>query len=81
MASFYGYEYHYILYRLSFAQALTLVEVHNERERKAYEAAEKQANANSRDDGWFDPDEFNTARPENLPSVDDVKAVFSRMLT
>lgn len=58
-----------------------MVEVHNERERKAYEAAEQKTKNSSRDDGWFDPDEFKVTKTEDLPSIDDVKAVFSKMLS
>lgn len=79
VASLYGYEYHYILYRLTFAQALTLIEMRNERERKAQESVERSSSSSSPGDGWFDPSPYSD--PNDLPSITDVRAAFSQMLS
>jgi hypothetical protein len=51
------------------------VRIRNDREKRAYEQAEKRNKA--REEGWFDPDEV---QAEDLPSVSELKATFSQML-
>lgn len=81
MADFYGYTLDYCLYRLSFAQALALLDVRNERERKAQEAAE---DARNRDDvHHVDTDKYkidDNTPVEQLPSLDDLRGAFGALL-
>lgn len=79
IAELYGYTLDYILYRMSFAQAISLIDVHNERERKAREAAEEKAHTD--DPTYVDPDKYKVdpSRPETLPSLDDVQAAFGKL--
>lgn len=75
----YGWDLDYIRYRLSFAQAITMLDTRNERERKAREAAEEQEKKN--DPNYVDLAKYKTDRPvEELPSIDDVKAAFGMMM-
>lgn len=64
-----------MLYDMTFAQILSMVQVRNERERKAYEAAERDAQLHQQNPGYTAPPKDLLA-PENLPSVDEVMRAF-----
>jgi hypothetical protein len=69
----------HMLYRMSFAQLLTLIETRNERERKAYEAAEEAAR--EREDGGYDPGPRpprpkDLNNPDDLPTVSEIQRLF-----
>lgn len=74
VADLYKWEFHYILYRLTFAQALTLVNTHSTRERKAQEAAERQAALEK--EGYVDPSTVNIDDVEQLPTLSQVRGMF-----
>lgn len=70
-----------MLFDLTFAQLLTLVETRNAREKRAYEDAERRANEQN-DDGRSPlvPPKQDLSNPENLPSVSDISRVFGGMM-
>lgn len=79
LGEYFGYDYHYCLYRLTLTQALTLVEVKNERERKANAASGGddgyEDTPNGPDPDW-NPTEFDAEDIDSLPSVEDLQSLF-----
>lgn len=68
-----------MLYKLSFAQLLTLIEVRNDRERRAYEAAQEAADQeqDGSSSGYVKPPPMKDINdPENLPSVSELSRLF-----
>ncbi len=79
LATLFHYTPTYCLYRLSFSQAISLIDIHNEREKKAQDAAEERSREES-DDGYTNPDKFKDAPAEELPTMGDLKRAFGGML-
>ena len=82
LGDFYGYTLQHCLYKLTFPQALTLIDTRNDRERKAHEAAERQSHAD--DPNWVDMDDprYRVDQPQSvddLPTLDDLKGAFGLM--
>jgi hypothetical protein len=78
LAHLYHYTMDYALYRLTLAQALSLIDLYNARERKAREASE---DAHS-DDVSVDPSKYKVdedTAPEDLPSFSDLRGAFGSM--
>ena len=86
LGTFFGYDLHYCLWRLTFAQALTLIDIRNEREKQQQEEAERRAKTNSGDvpDGstWTDISEYdvNNKSVDELPDASELRSIFSRMM-
>jgi hypothetical protein len=79
LAHHYHYTLDYCLYRLTLAQALSLIDLYNARERKAREASE---DANSDDVSVANPSKYKvdeTTKPEDLPSLSDLRGAFGAM--
>ena len=76
MAHLYHYTLDYCLYRLTLAQALSLIDLHNARERRAQEASEDADGS-----GVVDPSKYNVddSKPEDLPSLGDLRGAFGAM--
>jgi len=84
-ATFFNFTFHEMLYRMTFAQLLTMIEVRNARERRAYEAAQEAANQS--DDGSGPnpgyvkpPPPKDLSNPDNLPSKSDIMRCFGGMM-
>lgn len=78
LGEFFGYDYHYCLHRLTLQQAITLLEVKNERERRANAASgdsERDEVSSARDPDW-NPTEFDVEDIDSLPSVEDLQSLF-----
>lgn len=60
---------------MSFSQLITLIEVRNGRERRAYEAAQAEAG----DGDVLPPPPRNLQDPENLPRVSEITRLFGGM--
>lgn len=74
----YGWTFHYVLYKLTFAQAITIIDVHNERIKREQEESEKRQRR--ADNGAFDPREAPAMDDvENLPSANELKRAFAGM--
>ncbi len=69
-ATFFGWTFNEMLYRMSFGQLLTLIETRNERERKSYEAAEERARQREEngDDYTPPPKPKDMNNPDNVPT-------------
>lgn len=68
----------YCLYKLTFAQAINLLDTYNERQRKAHEAQE--AASKQDDPDYVDIDKYKVDKQtEELPSFGDLKAAFGNM--
>ena len=78
LAHLYHYTMDYCLYRLTLAQALSLIDLYNARERKAREASE---DANSDDVSVANPSKYKVddSKPEDLPSLTDLRGAFGAM--
>jgi hypothetical protein len=77
-ATFFGYTLNEMLYKMSFAQLLAMIETRNDREMRAHEEAER--NAGERDGGGPPPRSAKDfTKPDNLPNVSDIAAVFGGM--
>ena len=63
-----------MLYELTFAQLLTLVEVRNARELKAYERAEANSKAGV---AWPQPPKKDLLDEKNLPNLSTIRQVFA----
>lgn len=62
------------MHRMTFAQALTMIEMHNDREEKAHEEAERRSKNTK---GRYDrSDSFDPEDPETWPYVDEVIGAF-----
>ena len=80
LAHLYHYTLDYCLYRLTLAQALSLIDLYNARERKAREASEDAAHDN--DVGYVNTDKYKVDKdtnPEDLPSLSDLRGAFGAM--
>ena len=80
LAHLYHYTPDYCLYRLTLAQALSLIDLYNARERKAREAAEDAERAN--DPAYVDTDKYKVnenTNPEDLPTLSDLRGAFGAM--
>jgi len=78
LADAYGWTFDYCLHRLSFAQAITILDARHERLRRANEAAE-QRQRESQLDGWEDPAKYAVDEDdvESLPTRDDIRATLA----
>lgn len=89
MGTFFGYDPHYILYRLTFAQALTLIDIRNEREKKQNEEANRRSSGSGGGkvpDGsqWTDISEYKDIDKKpvsELPSASDLRGSFAKMFS
>lgn len=84
LGDFYHYTLHYCLYKLTFAQALALIDTRNARERRAHEEAERQSHAD--DPNWVDMEDpryrvDQQQSVEDLPTLDDLKGAFGLMFS
>lgn len=84
LGDFYGYTLHDCLYKLTFSQALALIDTRNDRERRAHAEAERQAHAD--DPNWVDMDDpryrvDQQQNVEDLPTLDDLKGAFGLMFS
>ena len=77
-ATFFGFTMEHMLWKMTFAQILTLVETRNERERRAYEEAEKRAK--QEEGGDYKAPSKDVLAPSNLPSTNDVARVFGSIM-
>lgn len=78
LAHLYHYTMDYSLYRLTLAQALSLIDLYNARERKAREGADEARS----DDVSVDPSKYKVDEdtdPEDLPSFTDLRGAFGTM--
>lgn len=69
-----------MLYQMTFAQLLAMVETRNSRELRAHEEAERQAKLREANPGYVPPPKRDLTAPENLPSVSDVSKVFGGLM-
>ena len=79
LAHLYHYTIDYSLYRLTLAQALSLIDLHNARERKVRDA---QEDAQAESDGYINTDKYNVdenTKTEDLPSLSDLRGAFGAM--
>src|SRR5262249_41571026 len=79
-ATFFGYTLEYMLYKMSFFQLLTMIEVRNARERRAYEAAQAAAAEDGDGSGTRPPPMKDLNNPDNLPNVSDIQRMFGGMM-
>jgi hypothetical protein len=80
LAHLYHYTLDYCLYRLTLAQALSLIDLYNARERKAREASEDAERSD--DVGYVNADKYKVDKdtnPEDLPSLSDLRGAFGAM--
>jgi hypothetical protein len=79
MGSLFGYKLKEVLYDLTFAQALTLIDVRNEREKKQNERSKSSSGTDTdlSDIGDLQIDENDD---ESIPHMDDVRTMFGNML-
>jgi hypothetical protein len=79
LSHLYHFTLDYSLYRLTLAQALSLIDLHNARERKAHEASEDARHAD--DVTYVDPSKYKVDpnKPEDLPSLSDLRGAFGAM--
>lgn len=74
MGTFFGYTPHYVLYKMTFAQCITLIEVRNDRERKQSEGT----STSKKEAGGFGTDiskyKIDPRNPATFPNVTDIKA-------
>jgi hypothetical protein len=76
LAHLYHYTPDYCLYRLTLAQALSLIDLYNGRERRAHEAVEDA------DSDVVDPSKYKVdqnTRPEDLPTLSDLRGAFGAL--
>lgn len=73
LADLYGYTIEYSLYRLTFGQAMGLIETRNRREKKAQEAAKRDTETER------ELRKYEKEQPvEELPSLSDFSRVFGK---
>jgi hypothetical protein len=78
LGEFYGYTPQYCLHKLTVGQALTLIEVKNDRERRANEFAKKQQDPKFKREDWEHQYDVN-GPVDDLPTVEDVRSIFAGM--
>lgn len=69
-----------MLYEMTFAQLLAMVETRNSRELRAHEEAERQARLRENNPNYIPPPKKDLTAPENLPSVSDVSRIFGGLM-
>jgi hypothetical protein len=75
-ATFFNYTYDYMLWDLTFAQLLTMIETRNQRELRAYEEAERRQQLQEANPGYVEPPK---GLDRDLPSMSDVMKAFGPM--
>lgn len=76
LATLFGFTPTYCLYELSFSQALTLIEVRNNREAREAEDLKKQTDKKTKPGQVDLSDNFDAEDPTTYPTVDQIKQVW-----
>jgi hypothetical protein len=74
-ATFFHYTLDTMLYEMTFAQLLTMIETRNQREMRAYEEAERRQQVQAANPGYVPPPS-GLDRQESLPNMSDVAKAF-----
>jgi hypothetical protein len=70
-----------MLFDMTFAQLLSLVQTRNAREVRAQEEAERRAKLREENPGYTPPPPMKDLNdPDNLPSVSDISRVFGNVM-